>query len=925
MIVNHNINNLSGGVSTQPDEARFDNQVEEMVNIDPFITGEVTRRNPLSLVQSISTHEDMKIHSYDRGDGLEKYLITVGKSGIKVYDAEGNSKTVITAPIENETRSESTLVTHWLFQLKVEEYVRDRLVTIGNVTSGYILLQDNINNVRTAYHIVNDLEDIMIKVFTDKTHWLIFDRGDMSYQAIPLYRFYIDYVSGDYDTSLVIHNDAQLSLITGRFSNFWQFFDSTFEFEKKTSLLTVGDTTWLLNKEISTKMYPELSEKMAVNNRAFYWLKRSFDNGNGKGHDYTLTINGIEFTANSTSSEDAAQSLADSINARYALPENDPSIFQDWIRAIATGSIVYVYVAKIYAPSFRISYGSKPYVRVENEDGDIVGADVRDSETSFNLIIGKWKLYCNIDAATDFYNLLEEAPTTFDVYYYSNASSAVSNTNPDTVVGMDLYVSSDTADFDIEFSDSWGNQASVMWRDKVKKLTDLSASMSGFTSEQIGTIAVTGTDRDEYNNYYVYWDGEVWSETIKEGIKYKIDPTTMPCKMVRQSDGTFVVGYNEDLSTYGYDGFDYVWDDRAKGDDDTNPLPSFIDYPISNMFFFKNRLGFTSGENVILSETAYYYNYFATTVMEIIDSDPIDVSIDTDEVSMIRNVNGISGSLTLWSDNSQFLLSGGEVLTPTTTRVAKSSGYSCDNSISPLVVDNEVMFFNKIGENLSAMSYSASSVNNDKSTAEEISTNVLGYLPSTIYKAVVNSASNMVFLLDENNKYTMYVYKYHIHNNERAMSSWFKWTFANEIKSIEVLDNELFLFLDDNLLAKIDLSKRDVSETFLDFGSTKYDSYVILSKFNVETKQGTRVIREPFYMKNIKVSHSGVVDMDIINSERNNTKKINTKHLNRRLFVGGNSEKVSIGFSSNYDTGFKINTISVEGLLKRRSTNVTSI
>ena len=38
MIINHNLNNLSGGVSKQPDEARFDNQVEEMINFIPTVS-----------------------------------------------------------------------------------------------------------------------------------------------------------------------------------------------------------------------------------------------------------------------------------------------------------------------------------------------------------------------------------------------------------------------------------------------------------------------------------------------------------------------------------------------------------------------------------------------------------------------------------------------------------------------------------------------------------------------------------------------------------------------------------------------------------------------------------------------------------------------------------------------------------------------
>ena len=154
------------------------------------------------------------------------------------------------------------------------------------------------------------------------------------------------------------------------------------------------------------------------------------------------------------------------------------------------------------------------------------------------------------------------------------------------------------------------------------------------------------------------------------------------------------------------------------------------------------------------------------------------------------------------------------------------------------------------------------------------------------------------------------------------MSSWFKWKFESKIVNIEVLGNALFVLADDNTLGKIELSIRDIEEQFLDLGTISYESEVLLSKFNLETKQGTRNIREPFFVKNVKTNIVGKCDLKIIDDERKSSKIINTKHLGRRLFVGGNSNKTTIGFMSKYDTGCIISTISLEGLLKIRSRNV---
>ena len=52
------------------------------------------------------------------------------------------------------------------------------------------------------------------------------------------------------------------------------------------------------------------------------------------------------------------------------------------------------------------------------------------------------------------------------------------------------------------------------------------------------------------------------------------------------------------------------WGNRTCGDLDTAPDPSFIGFPINDVFIFKNRLGFLADENVILSQTKEFFNFF---------------------------------------------------------------------------------------------------------------------------------------------------------------------------------------------------------------------------------------------------------------------------------------------------------------------------
>ena len=701
MLVNHNIKNFSGGVSQQEDENRHDNQVESMDNFQVTVAEGLRKRNPLALLSAIPLVENHTVHTYDRGDGLEKYgMILDATNGLRVYDVNGTAKTV--------------------------------------------------NNL----------------VYLTKT--------------------------------------------------VMEWWTNIVDFKKDVRFLTVGDTTWLLNKKQTVS--ESASTVSTAGSKAFVWFKRSFDDGAGGGYEYKVNVNGTICTVNNTKTTGVASSMATQISAIAN------------ITATAVGSIVM------------------------------------------------------IEHAT-------KSPFTFS------------------------------------YSDSWGNQATYGWYTQkgtnrgVAKIGDLPSDMHGFTEAQVGVIPIVGTDRNDFTNYYLSWDGANWRETVgleqDSGILFE----TMPAKIVRQTDGSFSFGFN--VVDAGHDGFEEEWMSREKGDSESSPTPSFVGRAISNMFFFKNRLGFTSEESVILSATGNYYDFYRSTVIDILDSDPIDSSVDSNTVSILRNVNTVAGALTLWADDAQFLLSGGEILSPATTRISQTSSYSSDNSLAPVVLDSSILFFNRVGGHLDVLMYEPATLQADKSTAESITSHLPTYIPSTIDMVEVSSAHNMVFMHDSVDKKSLYVYKYHINAGEKIISAWFKWTFATDMWSIAILDGMLYLMASDSKVYKLSLEPIDISSNFLDADTgLAFTSSVVMSRYNVELSNEVRAIRQPFYIKNIKSSTDGMVDMDIINSERASTTTIKQKFLSRRLFVGGNSEKINIGFSSSYDTGCQINTVSIEGRFSTKSKNI---
>ena len=72
------------------------------------------------------------------------------------------------------------------------------------------------------------------------------------------------------------------------------------------------------------------------------------------------------------------------------------------------------------------------------------------------------------------------------------------------------------------------------------------------------------------------------------------------------------------------------WDDALVGDDVTNPEPSFIGKGISKLLFFRNRFSILADEHIVMSRPGDFTNFFAKSAIQLIASDPIDISASSE-------------------------------------------------------------------------------------------------------------------------------------------------------------------------------------------------------------------------------------------------------------------------------------------------------
>lgn len=329
----------------------------------------------------------------------------------------------------------------------------------------------------------------------------------------------------------------------------------------------------------------------------------------------------------------------------------------------------------------------------------------------------------------------------------------------------------------IATSDGFNNQAMIGITTTVQKFSTLPASApNGYL------VKVTGDPNNGSGCYYVEYNEEdqVWEECCRPGIETQLDPATMPHILVREADGTFTFQSVE-------------WGERAVGDDDSNPLPSFVGETLNDIFFYRNRLGLLAGENVILSESAEYYNFWMTTAGDVLDTDTIDVSTTTDRVNILNYAVPFNGELYCFSESTQFILRADTVLSPKNVALVNVTGFNSAPVCRPIVCGKNLYFPSERAEYTSIKEYyyvpSATEIQN----AHDITSHVASYLPNHVHQIIPAGNENLLLCLTDGDPKALYLYKYLFQNETRVQSAWSKWDMGDTLLSAFFIENVLYL------------------------------------------------------------------------------------------------------------------------------------
>ena len=356
-----------------------------------------------------------------------------------------------------------------------------------------------------------------------------------------------------------------------------------------------------------------------------------------------------------------------------------------------------------------------------------------------------------------------------------------------TIIGNGLFIQGDNAD-KISFLGGTINEGMGVVSRTITDVSKLPAQCKhGFVVEVANS---ENTDSDDYYLKFLADSGSEgpgrWEETPKPDdlvsgdadqlVGLKAD--TMPHALVwNRSTGQFDF---KEIPTGTTDTL-LEWKNRQVGDMDSNPSPSFIGSPIQNIFFHRNRLGFVSGEKILLGQPHDFFNLFTVSAITTSDDNPIDITVSDTQPAYINHTLPINKGVMMFSDNGQFLLfTESDIFSPKTARLKKVSSYECNSDIDPVDMGTSIMWASSVGP--FTRTFEAVILDDDVPPKVIEQTRVVPeFIHNTITTASNSSALGIVTYGKQGDS-NLYHYKYFDSGDRRDQSAWFSWTLTGALE-----------------------------------------------------------------------------------------------------------------------------------------------
>ena len=342
-----------------------------------------------------------------------------------------------------------------------------------------------------------------------------------------------------------------------------------------------------------------------------------------------------------------------------------------------------------------------------------------------------------------------------------------------------LYLSDSNSAITISGTGGQAGESLYVFQDQVSNITALPEQT--FHGHLVKVINTNSTE-DTYFAKFFADNGTSgaghWAEGLDPSKSPGLDASTMPHELVNTSLNTFT--------------FRQVsWIARSVGDDTTNSHPSFVGRKIQSGFYHNNRLGFLSDDNVSMSQSQDFFNFYHSSAQTVTDADPIDINVSTIKPATLHSVLPTTQGLLLFSKNQQFMMSAADgVLTPTTTNIRAIANYDMDTDIQPVDMGGVIDFVSKTPAYTRTFAMQTFG-QQDKTKVLDISRVVNEWVPATVDTLIASPQNKFLAMSDQTSRYVYFYRTYH-DGEKQVIEAWFNWQLPGNVQTIAVDSDDFF-------------------------------------------------------------------------------------------------------------------------------------
>lgn len=325
-------------------------------------------------------------------------------------------------------------------------------------------------------------------------------------------------------------------------------------------------------------------------------------------------------------------------------------------------------------------------------------------------------------------------------------------------------------------SGSGANYIKTSGAGNVRSIDDLPAKLG---PEADGLIISVGLGP---NFRYYRWEENTqqWLEDARFGELSKLE--NMPRRLV----------YNSSIPSWVLDAPDF--ERRSAGDEETNPVPKFVESGITGLASFQGRLVILSNDYVNMSGSNRPLRFFRSTLESLQDDDPIEIGSTAAQAAPYVWASSFNKDLILWADKYQSIIPGSVAITPRNANISVMSQYECRTSVQPVPTGRAMFFAAPRSLGYDGMWEMLPSAYTDSQlTGSDVTNHIPRYIAGECRYIAASTTSNIVVAGFTGNRKEMLIHEYLWSGGEKVHHAWHKWVFDWDVVNVWFRGDQLYI------------------------------------------------------------------------------------------------------------------------------------